>query len=217
MSALDFIKKYFGKINPQFIFVGSDFRFGRDRIGDINLLRKAGERAGFKICTVTFFKKMGSIISSTKIRKLIAQGQIGQASRLLGHRVSLIGKVTRGEGRGRKIGFPTANIQLDRRLVVPSGVYAVQIRMDDQILYGMANVGLRPSFNDTTGKRAEVHIFDFHKDIYGRKIKIDFLTRIRPERKFLSKQALTKQLHKDELKVRRLFKKRPLDPSAISY
>ncbi len=207
LSPQQFIEKYLIKrFKPKDIFVGYDFRFGKNRTGDMKIFRAMGKDHGFHVTTIEAIKGQQSVISSTHIRELIATGQLRRAGQLLGRPVSLMGVVVRGDARGKTLGFPTANINPSFEVLPPSGVYVVNVKVGKIIYHGMANVGRRPSFHKGNGRiNIEVHIFNFHKMIYGQSILIEFLRKIRDEKAFNSKEQLIEQLHKDEKKARHRF------------
>jgi len=208
LKAVQFIEEYIiNSIKPKEIFIGRNFRFGHFRQGDVRLLKDFGDIYGFKVNAISPKKSSGDIISSTRIRKLIVAGKITLARRLLGRPVSIFGQVKKGDGRGKILGFPTANINPLRQVIPPCGVYMAEVVIDDKTYRGMANIGRRPSFHK--GKAAinvEVHIFKFKKNIYRKEIEIKFLKKIRPEKEFASKENLVRQLKTDEEKIKSLFK-----------
>lgn len=204
-----FIKRYLvDKLKVRETFVGDDFRFGQNRSGNLEFFKAAGERCGFQVNIVPAVQKNGQVISSTRIRKHIREGKLNEARRLLGRRVAIVGKVVRGDSRGKKLGYPTANIQPLSDTVPPPGVYLVRVFLNGRSYSGMANVGTRPSF-PTKGNRIhiEAHIFDFRKNIYGREMTIEILKKIRNEKPFPSQDRLIAQLRRDEIKARKLFSK----------
>ena len=201
----DFLIK---KIYPEEVFIGDDFRFGQNRSGDLNFFQAAAHRHGFKVNIVSAVKEKSEVISSTRIRKLIAAGDIRAASRLLGRLVSVLGTVIKGESRGKSLGFPTANIDPDCDFLPPCGVYLVYVEVHNQRLKGIANIGVRPSFNHQKKNDKvvlEVYILDFRENIYGQKIIIEFIKKNRDEIKFPSQEDLIDQIKTDERKARKYF------------
>jgi len=195
-----FIEKYIvGKVNPKEIFVGRNFRFGRNRGGSINFLKTQGRRYGFSVSAVAPLKVGNDVISSSRIRKLILEGRIDKAGRLLGRPASLFGIVHKGDGRGKTLGYPTANIHPFNQIIPARGVYVVQAVLHNKIFLGMANVGTRPSFRKTNTINIEVHIFDFNEIIYGCELRINFIKKFRKEKKFDSLDDLKMQLHEDKI------------------
>lgn len=206
LSAHQFIKRYLlTPISPREVFVGDDFRFGRKRSGSIELLKKCGQAYGFKVNAIAAVKKNGRIIRSTLIRNLLKRGKLDEAREFLGRPVSIAGEVTRGDNRGGLLGFPTANIDPPQNLILPFGVYFVEAAWKKKTFAGMANVGKRPSFKTDNKVNVEVHIFDFNKNIYGQKLEIKFIKKIRDEKKFASRQELAAQLKCDEQNIRAMM------------
>ena len=203
-----FIKDYLVKnIKPAEVFVGYDFRFGKDRLGDLHLFKEIAKTFGFKVNVLQAIKGGTHAISSTRIRELVAQGEFVQAGRLLGRPVSIMGTVYRGDARGKTLGFPTANIDPDGELIPPCGVYAVRVLIDQKKYDGMANIGRRPSFKNDNKITIEAHIFRFQKQIYNKTIIVQFIKKIRNEKFFFSKEQLIHQLRKDEVKSKEILSK----------
>ena len=188
------------------IVIGYDHGFGHGRQGDGSLLERLGQRLGFTVDVIPPREVGEEVVSSTKIRQLLADdGAVEQAAELLGRSYSLAGEVVPGDGRGRTIGFPTANLALDdaRKVVPRRGVYAVRATLDDGTPRGgMMNIGLRPTFGGTT-RHLEAHLFDHDADLYGQGLRIEFVKRLRDERKFDSVEALVEQLSEDRKRCRR--------------
>jgi len=183
----------------QLVLVGDDFRFGHDRRGDVATLKEAGERLGFEAGSVSLVADDGQVISSTRIRALIAEGRVAAAAELLGrpHRIS--GPVIHGEGRGRTLEYPTANLAPPAGIVMPAdGVYAVRANDRD----GVASLGVRPTFGHGGSRLLEVHLFDFDKDLYGTMLDVDFVERLRGEERFESVDDLVAQMHRDTVAAR---------------
>jgi riboflavin kinase / FMN adenylyltransferase len=202
LSAADFIKNILVKIlNPEAVFVGENFRFGKKAEGDVRFLQEMSRIYGFRLRVFKVFKAGNSVISSTLIRGLIAAGKIKQAERFLMHPVSVLGTVIRGESLAAKLGFPTANLDPHHEVLPPSGIYAVRVILGNNIYRGICYIGRRPTFR-INKKSIEVHIFSFKKDIYGRDIEVLFIRKIRPEKKFSTSQALIKQIKKDIIKAK---------------
>jgi len=208
LTAEQFIKKYLvERIRPQEIFVGGDFCFGQRREGTALYFKNAGRKYGFKVNAVSPVKVGGKKVGSSHIRRLITQGKLDVAKRFLGRNVSVIGKVVKGDGRGEILGFPTANICPENEMILPFGVYAVRVMVDNKNFIGMANVGRRPSFRKNKSRmNIEAHIFDFKKSLYGKEIMIEFIKKIRNERAFDLPRAMTAQLARDEIKSRAILK-----------
>ena len=198
-SPEDFVANIFlGELDAKAIVVGEDFRFGHKRAGDIALLRELGRTHNFGVHISEPVIVEGEIVSSTRIRKCLSEGNVAMATRLLGRAHSIVGTVIHGEERGRTIGFPTANLQRTEPGMVPAhGVYAVvaRRRSTGELLRGVANVGNRPTFE--AGFSIENHFFDFAGDLYGETLRVAFVERLRGEQKFDGVTALKEQIAKD--------------------
>lgn len=179
------------------VVVGRDFHFGRGRAGDVAKLAELGRAHGFDVTTVDPVLVDGEVVSSTRIRAALRQGDVQLASRLLGRVHDVDGRVVRGDGRGRSIGVPTANLDCDPILLPADGVYAVVARVlgEDAILRGVANLGVRPTF--AAGRSVEVHFFDLDRDLYDARLRVGFVERLRAERKFDGIDALKAQIARD--------------------
>lgn len=189
-------------MNVRELVVGDDFRFAANREGNVGHLQRAGKALGFGVQQVSSVISGSERVSSTTVRNALAAGELSVAQRLLGRPYSMSGKVIRGENVGRKLGFPTANVNLQRRQSAVMGIFAVRVRgLGRKPLDAVASVGTRPTF-DGTKPILEVHIFDFDEDIYGRYIQVDFIERLRDERRFASADALVEQMHRDSQQAR---------------
>ena len=184
------------KLRPKYIFVSNNFKFGKNREGNIKTLKKNEKFFGFKILITSPLKKTRKVISSTIIRKKITLGKIKEANRLLNRPWSVIGKVIQGMKRGRKIGFPTCNVKLGNYIIPKLGVYSVIVETNQYKKKGIANIGYRPTFNGQN-LLLEVNIFRFNKNLYNKVIKVYFKNFIRPERKFKNLDKLKKQIKID--------------------
>ncbi|MBF0504698.1 MAG: riboflavin biosynthesis protein RibF [Candidatus Omnitrophica bacterium] len=192
------------KLGVKAVFVGSDFRFGRDRTGDISLLQAMGSQYGYETHAVDELKGAGETISSTRIRKLLGEARLNEAARLLGREVTVSGTVIQGAMRGRTLGYPTANIAYEAQILPPKGVYVVRVLLGKKKYPAIANIGTRPSFDRKNTKvYLEVHILDFSRNIYGCCLEVEFFKKIRDEKSFTSPQDLVRQIQKDEAKTRR--------------
>ncbi|TDP58881.1 bifunctional riboflavin kinase/FAD synthetase [Flavobacterium dankookense] len=201
LTAEDFVKKVLvDKFNIQKIIIGHDHRFGKNRTADINDLIAFGKKYNFEVEQITAEEIEEVAISSTKIRNALSEGNIKLANKYLGYNYTINGIVIKGNQLGRTIGFPTANIEIkeDYKLVPLNGVYIVQTLIDNEIVFGMMNIGTKPTVGGTS-QSIEVHFFDFNDDIYDKTIEISFLERIRDEQKFESIELLKKQLSDDKL------------------
>ena len=210
LSPDKFIRNYLiDGLKAQAVFVGDDFRFGQNRTGTIEIFKELGRRWELEVHGVHPVLGNRHKVSSTDIRSLIVQGKLDEAKKYLGRNVSIMGTVRQGDLRGRALGFPTANIYPTHEVIPPLGVYAVKVVIGKKKYHGMTNIGRRPSFPSRNELiNIETHIFNFKKNIYGQKIIVEFINRIRDEKAFLSKEKLVAQLEKDEQKVRSFFKQR---------
>jgi riboflavin kinase/FMN adenylyltransferase len=197
MPPEDFVKDILcGLLGAKEIFVGSNYRFGKGRAGDIEMLKKLGEKYGFKVREVEQVSLNGEVISSTRIRHFLRDGDVEHAARLLGRTYAITGIIIRGDGRGKTLGFPTANIAPRHTIIPSNGVYAVRLSVRDRFYDGIANIGLRPTF-DKKDLTIEVHVFDFSEDIYGEDISLYFIKKIREEKKFTGATELVRQINSD--------------------
>lgn len=193
------------KLNIKLAVAGHDYRFGYKGGGDITLLEEFGKKYGFKVVVIPPITCDGEIISSTGIRQSIINGNLETAYKLLGRNYSIIAEVVNGRRVGNTIGFPTANIHPEKYLVLPhNGVYITKTLLDGHLYNSMTNVGYNPTFEDTRQKTVETHIMDFNKDIYGEKIEVFFLKKIRDEKKFNNVEELINQITKD-MKIAREY------------
>jgi len=204
IRAEDFLKHVlFERLRCRYLLVGYDWRFGYRREGEVELAKEMGQRLGFEVETAEPFYKNGHIISSTYIRRLLHSGRLEEASEYLGENYWVKRKVVRGSGRGSSIGYPTANLGPSENLCLKEGVYAV--RVNEQFL-GVANYGFRPTF-DGKAKVLEVHILDFEGNLRGERLKVEFLSFLREEKKFSSKDELIEQIERDIAIVREKFER----------
>jgi riboflavin kinase/FMN adenylyltransferase len=189
------------------VWVGANFLFGRDRTGNFTLLRALGMRYGFKAEKIDPVRYKEFVVSSTRIRRLVAEGRMDEAAALLGHHYFLDGTVTRGSSRGREVGFPTANLQTYNELLPPNGVYATAVKLagDERLNAAVTNVGVRPTFEASGAPVVETHIFDLDRDLYGAAMRLYFVQRLRDERAFADVDALREQIDADVRYARRLF------------
>ncbi len=209
-TAEEFARRFLtGRLRVKEVVVGHDFGFGAGRSGTVETLRLLGARFGFQVRVVTPIRLEGMRISSRSIREMVRSGRLARAARFLGRPVSLTGRVVRGDGRGRVLGFPTANIQTASGVLPPVGVYAVRGRVGKgPLLKGMANLGYRPTFRRRVKSEKpvlEVHFFGFKKRLIGRDLELEFVGKLRPERKFASAELLKVQLKRDAARARRLL------------
>lgn len=198
ISAKDFVKEVLiDKLNCKKVIVGHDFTFARNKEGNTNVLKKLGKNYNMEVKVIEPIKVNGVRVSSSYIRKLIDEGKVYDIKEYLGRNYSLEGEVIHARKIGRTIGFPTANLNVDYSLVIPkNGIYAVKVYLKDKTYYGATNIGYNPTVNGQA-LSIETNILNFDEDIYGEIIKIEFLERIRDEKKFNSLDELKEQLSKD--------------------
>ena len=193
-----FVQEYLvDQLRAKGVVIGFNFRFGRKREGDPGFLKTLGEKFGFVVRIVNPVMVDHTPVSSTLIRQTIEKGDIEKANHFLGHYYFLIGKVVKGQGIGKGLGFPTANIEVPKnKLLPPPGVYAVWVYYQNQKFKGAMNIGFRPTF-DQKQLAIEVHILDFNQELYGKQIKVEFVKRVRAEKKFHSVEELKTQITQD--------------------
>ena len=214
LTSEEFIRKFIcNKIGARHVVIGYDHKFGRNRDGNESTLRNLGEKLGFDVTQVPPITENGVIISSTLIRNLLMDGKIEEANNYLGRNYSLSGKVVHGAGRGISLGFPTANLQPDskQKLIPANGVYAVSVKLENKVYFGVMNIGFRPTFNQTPHAITEVHILDFNKNIYSENIEVQFVKRLRDEKKFGSKEQLVQQIENDIKRTKEIFKEKVIN------
>ena len=212
MSAKSFFNMLVSKFCAKYIVVGDDWHFGKNREGDVNLLKKLCDENNIGITIIERLRLDDDIISSSKIREYISLGNIKKANNMLGRNFSLSGIVENGKHLGKKMGFPTANLKYDNDKILPSGgVYHTKVTYNNLCFDAMTNVGINPTVEDKNIIRIETHIINFSKEIYGEKIKIEFVDKIRNEIKFASLNELVSQLEKDKMTITgkkwKIFKK----------
>jgi len=205
MKAGNFIKKVLIRsLDIKALIVGEDFLFGYNREGDFALLKRESKKYGFKLFGVKPAKIKGAFASSTRIRRKIEKGDLKNASLMLGRPITILGTVVKGRSIGRRLGFPTANIDPHHEVIPSSGVYAVDVKIQKKLYGGVLNIGTRPTFVNDRKKdpSIELYIFNFKKDIYRKDVEIIFKRKIRKERRFPSAEALRKQIQKDVLRAK---------------
>lgn len=191
------------RLRARHLTVGYDFTFGRNRSGTAALLQALGRELRFTVEVVPPVVRGGTIVSSTRVRELLLGGRVREAEELLCRPYGIGGRVVPGAGRGRKLGFPTANIQVEQELIPLPGVYVVEAVLGDRAMKAVANIGFNPTFGENS-LGVEVHILDFDGDLYGGMIEVRFRERIRDERKFKSVDDLVRQIEKDVRYAREL-------------
>lgn len=193
------------RLGVRYLVVGDDFRFGHRRQGDFALLQAAGERHGFEVANMHTVAYDRARVSSTRVREALAAGDMAEAERLLGRPYRMCGRVAHGDRLGRVLGFPTANLRVQRRRPPLQGVYAVRLYgVSPSALPAVANIGTRPTV-DGVRPLLEVHVLDFAADIYGRMVQVEFVERLREERRFESLEALKEQISRDVAAARAIF------------
>ena len=190
----------------RWLLVGDDFRFGARRSGDFTLLKSLALQSGFEVEAMTSVVAIGERVSSTAIRACLEQGDLSAAQQLLGRPYSITGRVVDGDKLGAKIGYPTANVQLQRAKAPLSGIFVVEVEgLGPKLLPGVASLGVRPTVTQRGRPTLEVHLFDFDARIYGRRIGVRFLKKLRDEQKFANLDSLVAQMDKDAAAARDYF------------
>lgn len=206
VSARDFVLSLLDELRMRELWIGPDFALGRDRQGDADYLRALAQELDFRLEALQPLLDSGNAISSSNIRSLLSQGRVTEAGRLLGRHPTLTGKVVGGSGRGHQLGFPTANLAVDEKMMIPAdGIYAVRVRWGTANHQGVVNIGVRPTFDNDENRTAEAHILDFTGDLYGQTLHVEFVKRLRSEQRFESPGALMEQMKKDVAETRRVF------------
>ncbi|NNK60262.1 MAG: bifunctional riboflavin kinase/FAD synthetase [Flavobacteriaceae bacterium] len=200
MSAHDFVRDVLiGKLQTKHIIIGYDHHFGRNRAANIDDLREFGSIFEFDVTEISAQEVNEVAVSSTKIRTALIEGDLKVANKYLGYDFMLTGTVVKGKGIGKKLDFPTANLHIEEpyKLIPKNGVYVVRSQYNGKTIFGMMNIGTNPTFNDGKVQFIEINFFDFNDDLYGKKLQIDMLQRLRDEQKFESVDDLKEQLKKD--------------------
>lgn len=206
LPAKDFIEHILvEKLQVKCLMLGDDFRFGYQRQGDFQFAVEMGKQLGFEVQALDTIQRNGVRVSSTAVRAELEQGHLSLAEKLLGRPYGMYGRVAHGDKRGRLLGFPTANLYLHRKLTPITGVYCVKVYgLEPGLVYGVANVGNRPTV-DGTRSLLEVHLFDFQQEIYGQYIRVDFIHKLRDEKRYDSFELLKQQIFKDAEQAREYF------------
>ncbi|RMF96497.1 MAG: bifunctional riboflavin kinase/FAD synthetase [Gammaproteobacteria bacterium] len=207
LSPAAFIQRWLLEaLQVQHLVVGDDFRFGHRRAGGFAELQQAAAEHGFGIERAESVVVDGQRVSSTAIREALAAGELERARRLLGRYYRMLGRVVPGRRLGARLGFPTANVRLNRRAVALSGIFAVRVHgLPESPVDGVASLGYRPTVDRDGTLLLEVHLFDFDRDIYGEHIGVDFVARLRDERRFDDLDSLVEQMHEDAAQARALL------------
>lgn len=192
------------RLHARRVIIGYDWQFGKGRSGNAAALKQLGKQYQFGVMIVGPIQLHGVPVHSTRVREAIASSNLDIVSELLGRQYSITGEIVRGEGRGRQIGFPTANIDAGNQMLPPSGVYAIQAKLEGCMFDGVTNMGTRPTF-DGEKFQIETHLFDFEKIVYGKKIEIFFIEKIRDERKFSNPETLIDQIKQDVVQAKAIL------------
>ena len=187
------------------VWVGANFLFGRERTGNVSLLRALGAQHGFRVEKIDPVRYKEFVVSSTRIRRLVGEARLDEAGALLGHQYYVEGVVVEGDRRGRTIGFPTANLLTENDLLPPHGVYATTVTLEGVVYASITNIGVRPTVSASGRTSIETHIFNLDRDLYGLSLRIGFVQRLRDERAFDSIEALGAQIAADCGRARVLF------------
>ncbi len=206
IRAAYFVDQLLTHLSMRALWVGADFALGYQREGDVEFLRRQGEEKGFSLKVVDLMDAGDERVSSTRIRQALAAGHVAEASRLLGRKYSIFGEVVPGDGRGRIIGFPTANLSISPELCLPSqGVYAAWAEIADSRHAAVVNIGTRPTFDGDQKQTVEAHLLDYSGSLYGTTIYLHFIARLRDERKFASVDALATQIRADIAQAKQII------------
>lgn len=187
------------------VWVGANFLFGHDRSGNFSMLRALGVRYDFRAEKIDPVRYKDFVVSSTRVRRLVNEGRVDEAGALLGHHYYIDATVVRGDGRGRELGFPTANLCTENELLPPHGVYATTVTLDGVIHASVTNIGVRPTFADTAQLVVETHLLGVDRTLYGLRLRLAFVQRLRDERAFPTVDALREQIAADCRQARELF------------
>ncbi|SKB83024.1 bifunctional riboflavin kinase/FAD synthetase [Luteibacter sp. 22Crub2.1] len=213
MSAEDFVRRVIvGRLAAREVWVGEDFRFGHRRGGDFALLRSMGDELGFTAHAVSPVMVEGERVSSSKVRTLLAESRFADAATLLGRPFIIEGHVEHGKQLGRTLGYPTANVHLPERVSPVRGIFAVRIGVGEGPCSwpGVASLGVRPTVNEVAEPLLEAHLFDFSGDLYGMRIAVEFVRKLRDEEKFGGLDALIAQMRQDEIAARQALGMNPI-------
>jgi riboflavin kinase / FMN adenylyltransferase len=188
------------------ICVGHEWSFGKDRAGNLDLLKRLGARFNFNVVGIAPVKVNGAVVSSTAVRHAIEDGDFAKAAEMLGREYTILGTVGHGDNLGKKIGFPTANLSAHSEQFPPNGVYLAEARIADVLYHGVVNLGFRPTVSSGKSERVlEIHLLDFNREIYGEDVEVRFVQYLRPEKKFENVDALVRQISLDISQARELL------------
>ncbi len=206
ISAADFMQMLYEKLAVKFVLIGDDFRFGKGRTGDFALMEKIAAQRGFTVQAVSSVRQDGVRISSTAVRTALAAGQMQLARRYLGRSYSISGRVEHGDGMGKRLGFPTANIQLKHNRPPLTGIFVAQVQGDQlEPRQGVASLGVRPTVRQNGRPVLEAHLFDFSGDLYGKHLRVDFLHKLRDEEKYPDLEMLRQHIAHDVENAKKWF------------
>jgi riboflavin kinase/FMN adenylyltransferase len=198
VSAKTFCEMLVEEAQMELLVVGKDFKLGRNGEGDIKILENIGLELGFEVISVPLVQESTSKVSSTRIREALNSGSMEEVGSLMGHRYQLDGTVILGDQRGRTIGFPTLNVDIEKdRLIPPNGVYITETFIKNEKYASVTNIGSRPTFTIDSKNHLETHLLDFNEDVYGEHATVEFISRLRNERKFNSGEELVQQIKND--------------------
>lgn len=205
MDAEQFVRNVLiKKLGVKALTVGDDFKFGKNRQGDFDMLSAIGAELNMYVKSTASLRRDDCRVSSTLIRAALAQGDLDSAHQMLGHTYAISGRVIHGWKKGRELGFRTANIALKRQVIPVQGVFAVKVYLDNRVLNGVANIGTKPTLNGTKAL-LEVHVFDFDENVYGRFLKVELVKKLRDEKKFETLAQLTEQIASDVADAQQCF------------
>ncbi|HEX5960113.1 MAG TPA: bifunctional riboflavin kinase/FAD synthetase [Rhodanobacteraceae bacterium] len=211
MSAEDFVRRVLvARMGTREIWVGKDFRFGHNRVGDVALLEAMQGEAGFEVRVLDAVSMGdGERISASRVRGALGASDFAHARELLGHPFTIGGRVVRGRRMGHELGYPTANVRLGKRMAPVSGIFAVRVRVGDRWLPGVASLGVRPTIAGDGEPLLEAHLFDFDGDLYGQCIEVEFVAKLRDEEKFADLDALRARMDRDAAEARQILSRYP--------
>lgn len=206
ITAADFVERLQAALNFKEVWCGADFAFGHNREGNVAWLKARGGNYGYEVRVVEPMMSGNAVISSSRVRLALTDGNVGEAADCLGRPFQLNGLVVEGNRRGRTIGVPTANLQLwDEQAYPARGVYACKARIGSEAVNAVANIGVRPTFETDAQPTVEAHLLDFNRDLYGQSLTLDFIARLRPEQKFNGVSELVAQIHRDIRSAREIL------------
>ena len=207
LSSHDFLARLYEKLRMRRLVVGPDFAMGRDRDGTLDTLPVIGESVGFTFKSVDLMTDLAGVVKSTAIRNSLVEGDVSRAARLLGRNFAVGGVVGYGEKRGRELGFPTANLEVDSKLIFPSdGIYATWAHLASGRYMAATSIGVRPTFDDGENRTIEAYLLDFSDDIYDQPLRLEFVQRLRGEEKFDTIEALLDQMGEDVRQTRDILR-----------